>query len=166
VISPLANVFFFYSMLCFTASLTGDCPVWRAAAVQWSRVAGGGIEVTAVCDFGVAPMSQEEAQGFAAEMADGLLAPCTYPTVGAKQARAIHSCAHWSAHHYGSSGAGVHSYSAQLLGALLHLSYSSDHLPRRCPGRHIAQPSRRHFSERFERVDRSFCGGGQNGQVE
>jgi len=59
-------------MLCFTASLTGDCPVWRAAAVQWSRVAGGGIEVTAVCDFGVAPMSQEEAQGFAAEMADGL----------------------------------------------------------------------------------------------
>ncbi len=64
----------FYSFL-----LATDCPVMRAAAVRWSRAPNGDINVTAVRDFGIAPMSTEAIRYFAAPMDANTHLPAVEP---------------------------------------------------------------------------------------
>lgn len=53
-------------------SFTATCPILRGAAVQWVRAVNGAIQVAAVRDFGVEPMSTPAKRWFAQDLADSL----------------------------------------------------------------------------------------------
>ena len=69
-------------LTCLHLLCSDTCPVWRAAAVQWSRT-NLGISVTAVRDFGVERISTSAARYFAQHLPDQEALPAVHPDMWA-----------------------------------------------------------------------------------